>query len=86
MSWKVYILSCADNTLYTGITTNIDRRITEHNEDNRKGAKYTRARRPVKLSYQESCENRSQASTRERQIKKLSRDDKLKLASSSSTA
>ena len=83
MSWIVYILRCADNTLYTGITTDADRRISEHNKDNKKGARYTRARRPVVLAYQEQCDNRSQASLREHQIKKLARKEKLKLISDS---
>ena len=78
MSWKVYILHCADNTLYTGITTDIERRIKEHNNGN-KGARYTRTRRPVKLAYQESCISRSEASSREHSIKKLKRTEKLKL-------
>ena len=50
MKWFVYILKCSDNTLYTGITTDIERRIKEHNSSN-KGAKYTKTRRPVKLFY-----------------------------------
>ena len=83
MSWIVYILRCADNTLYTGITTDADRRISEHNKDNKKGARSTRARRPVMLAYQEQCDNRSQASLREHQIKKLARKEKLKLISDS---
>jgi len=78
--WWVYIVECVDNSLYTGITTNIDRRIKEHNTSN-KGAKYTRSRRPVSLIYKESCENRSIASKREYEIKKLKRADKLLLAS-----
>jgi len=77
--WWVYIVECVDNSLYTGITTNIDRRIKEHNTSN-KGAKYTRSRRPVSLVYKESCENRSIASKREYEIKKLKRADKLLLA------
>ena len=77
--WWVYIVECVDNSLYTGITTNIDRRIKEHNTSN-KGAKYTRSRRPVSLIYKESCENRSIASKREYEIKKLKRADKLLLA------
>jgi len=79
MTWKVYILQCADDTLYTGITTDIERRLEEHNSDNKKGARYTRVRRPVNLVYQEDCDNRALASTREYQLKKLSRAKKLKL-------
>ena len=78
MSWKVYILHGADNTLYTGITTDILRRVEEHN-NSPKGAKYTRTRRPVELAYQEDCDSRSHASQREYCIKRLSRTAKLKL-------
>ena len=76
--WHIYILQCADDTLYTGITTDLIRRIDEHNHS-AKGAKYTRARRPVVLVYSESCESRSSASSRELELKKLSRKQKLKL-------
>lgn len=79
MSWSVYILRCADDSLYTGITIDVERRLNEHNTDNLKGARYTRARRPVKLIYQENCQDRSDASQREYQIKKLSRQQKLAL-------
>jgi len=78
MSWKVYILHCADNTLYTGITTDINRRVQEHNSGV-KGARYTRARRPVTLAYQESCASRADASRREYSIKQLHRTEKLEL-------
>lgn len=78
MNWKVYILNCADNTLYTGITTDIERRINEHNRSN-KGARYTRARRPVTLAYLEPCDSRSNASRREYDIKKLNRTEKIQL-------
>ncbi|NRH21451.1 GIY-YIG nuclease family protein [Candidatus Gracilibacteria bacterium] len=71
----LYILRCADTTLYTGITTDLDRRITEHNESE-KGAKYTRIRRPVEIIYSESFENRSEASRREYEIKKMTKKDK----------
>lgn len=81
MSWKVYMLQCADHTLYTGITTDIKRRLEEHNNDNKKGARYTRVRRPVFLVYQEDCTNRSHASSREYHLKKLPRTEKLKLVS-----
>ncbi|NVK37740.1 MAG: GIY-YIG nuclease family protein [Gammaproteobacteria bacterium] len=79
MSWFVYILRCADNSLYTGITTDIHRRLEEHNHCDKKGAKYTRARRPVVLTYQESLDNRSLACKREAAIKKMSRQQKLTL-------
>lgn len=77
--WCVYILRCADGSLYTGITTDTARRVIEHNQNDRLGAKYTRARRPVNLVYQASCDNRSDACKREAGIKKLSRQAKLKL-------
>jgi len=81
LSYCVYILECADDTLYTGITTDITRRIHEHN-NTPAGAKYTKSRRPVKLLYQESCADRSSASKREIQIKKMTRKSKLELVSS----
>jgi len=81
MNWKVYILQCADNTLYTGITTDILRRVDEHN-NSAKGARYTRARRPVELLYQEACESRAKASQREHQIKQLTRKQKINLIQS----
>lgn len=77
--WTVYILRCSDDSLYTGITRDIDRRIDEHNNDNRLAAAYTRARRPVKLVYQESFPDRSTASKREAVIKKMSRIEKRNL-------
>lgn len=74
----VYIVKCSDNTLYTGIAKDLDKRIAEHNTSN-KGAKYTKARRPVELVYYEEQENRSSASKREYAIKKLSKDQKKRL-------
>ena len=68
----LYILQCSDQTFYTGITTNLDRRIKEHNSL-KLGAKYTKIRRPVKLVYSKEFENRSLASIEEARIKKLSR-------------
>lgn len=78
MSYFVYVLECSDGSLYTGITKNITKRIEEHNTSD-KGAKYTKARRPVKLLYEESSLDRSSASKREYEIKKLSRSKKLQL-------
>jgi putative endonuclease len=75
----VYIVKCSDNTLYTWITTNIDRRIKEHNWKLSGWAKYTKNRQPVKLLYYEKYKNRSDASKREYEIKKLKREKKLKL-------
>jgi len=78
MSYFVYILECCDGTLYTGITKDVDKRLKEHNNSD-KGAKYTKARRPVKLLYEEPSLNRSTASKREYAIKKLTRVKKLQL-------
>ena len=78
MNYYVYILQCNDDTLYTGITTDIKRRLEEHNSSS-KGAKYTKIRRPVSLVYEESCSDRSSASKREYFIKQLSRKEKLDL-------
>ncbi len=78
-SWFVYVLRCADNSLYTGVTVDIDRRVIEHNSQNGKGAKYTRNRQPVELVYHERCEDRSAAGKREWAIKKLTRAKKLVL-------
>ena len=77
MTWVCYLLQCADNTLYCGITNNLDKRLAAHNAG--EGAKYTRGRAPLQLVYQERCENKSAALKRERQIKKMPRSDKLKL-------
>ena len=78
----VYMLKCSDDTFYTGIATQLERRVEEHNSSD-KGAKYTRARRPVVLVYSEVHPDRSSASKREYEIKKkMSRAEKLKLAAS----
>lgn len=79
MSWTVYILRCSDDSLYTGITTQVARRLKEHNSDDKKGARYTRARRPVTVVYREHCDDRAAASRREFELKKLPRTQKLKL-------
>ena len=79
--WFVYILQCSDKTLYTGVTTDIERRVAEHNTGN-KGAKYTAARRPVKLVYSEQLDSRASAQQREHQIKSLSRQQKQQLIDS----
>jgi putative endonuclease len=78
-TWTVYILRCADDTLYTGVTTDLERRLQEHNAGGRLGAHYTRARRPVVVVHQETASNRSGACKREAAIKKLTRDAKLAL-------
>lgn len=77
--WYVYMVRCADTSLYTGITTNIARRIDEHNHSRRSSSAYTRARRPVQLVYQEASQTRSDASKREYQIKRLSKKEKEEL-------
>lgn len=84
MKWFVYILRCADDTLYTGITTDLERRLHEHNHEPL-GARYTRARRPLTLAYSEEAEDRSTASKREYAIKKLSRQQKEQLIGLSAT-
>jgi len=76
--WQVYILECADKTLYTGITVDLARRLQEHNTS-KLGAKYTKSRRPVKIVYSKKFRNRSVASIAESKIKKLSRAEKIKL-------
>ena len=77
--YKVYILKCSDNTLYTWITTDLKKRLKQHNWEILWWAKYTRARQPVELLYSEDSENRSEASKREYQIKKMKREEKMKL-------
>lgn len=77
MDWVCYLLRCADDTLYCGITNDLDKRLAAHNAGT--AAKYTRTRHPVKLVYTEQCPDRSTASKREMAIKKLPRAEKLKL-------
>ena len=79
MNWTVYILRCADGTLYTGITNDLERRLAEH--ESGQGAKYTKGRGPLKLMYQEICQGRGLASKREMEIKSLDRKAKLLLVS-----
>lgn len=76
--WAVYLCRCADDSLYTGVTTDIARRMHEHNHSTR-GARYTRVRRPVQLVYVEVVADRSAAQRREYQIRTLSRKAKLRL-------
>lgn len=76
--YHLYILKCSDQTLYTGITTDLKRRVIEHNSS-KLGAKYTSARRPVRLVYSKKFKNRSLASKEEARIKKLKREKKLEL-------
>lgn len=75
--WYVYMLRCADGSLYTGVATDLERRLLEHNSG--KGAKYTRGRAPVSLVYQERCADRRRATQREHRIKRMSRVEKLDL-------
>jgi putative endonuclease len=84
MNWVCYLLECADGTLYCGITNDLDGRIAAHNAG--EGAKYTRGRVPVKLVYVESCADRSAALRREREVKELSRAEKLALCKEASAA
>jgi putative endonuclease len=82
MSYFVYILKCADNTLYTGYTNDIEKREDQHNgigdtsSAKKLGAKYTRGRRPVKLIYSESFDSRSKAMQREYSIKQMNKKEK----------
>ncbi len=78
MTWFVYMVLCADGTYYTGVTTDLARRLAEHNEG-RKGAKYTKARRPVTLVYHERVTDRSAAQGREYALRQLSRKEKQSL-------
>lgn len=73
-----YIVECADGTLYTGWTTNVQKRVKAHNEE-KSGAKYTKAKRPVKLVYYEGYETKKEAMRREYAIKQLTRKQKLEL-------
>lgn len=73
-TWKLYILRCADNTLYTGITTDVEKRFKAHSSG--KGAKYTRGRGPLELVYREACGDHSAALKRELEIKALTREEK----------
>ena len=76
--WYLYILRCGDGTLYTGITTDVEKRLQAHRAG--KGAKYTRGRAPLELVYRETCGTHGEALKREQKVKKLSRTDKLRLA------
>jgi len=76
--WFVYVLRCSDQSLYTGITTDLERRLKEHNSSHL-GAKYTKTRRPVQLVWFETVESRSSASQKEYRIKKLSKQKKEEL-------
>lgn len=77
-TWHVYMVICSDQTIYTGIAKDLQKRLSEHN-NGASGAKYTRSRRPVKIVYQEKQPSRSTATKRELQLKKMSRTQKLQL-------
>ena len=79
MNWVVYMLECADKSLYTGITTNLERRLAEHAAG--RGAKYTRGRGPFRLVYSETCAGRAEATRRETAIKLLDKAKKRLLFS-----
>jgi len=81
MNWFCYLLRCADDTLYCGITNDLEKRLAAHNAGT--ASKYTRTRVPVELVFAESCADRSAASKREMEIKNLKRTEKLALIQSS---
>lgn len=81
-AWFVYILRCADGTLYTGITTDPERRLAEHNAGT--GARYTAPRRPVEMVHVEDADDRAAAARREHAIKQLTRAEKLTLVDGAS--
>ncbi len=82
MCWFVYMVRCSDHSLYTGIAKDVTRRVNEHNNSNKLGAKYTKARRPVELVYQKNAESRSDASKKEHKLRKLTKSEKEKLIKS----
>ena len=79
--WWVYVLECADGTLYTGVARDLERRLAQHNGERQGGPRYTRGRRPVRLLWSDVAADRSAAQVREAAIKKLSRAGKLRLVS-----
>jgi len=83
--WHVYMLRCADGTLYTGVARDLDRRLLQHNGERAGGPKYTRGRRPVQLVWSEPAPDRSSAQQREAAIKQLKRQDKLQLTFGNNT-
>jgi len=83
MEWFLYVLKCDDGTLYTGVTTNIQRRLKEHNTSSR-GAKYTKTRRPVEVVYWTCFRDRSSAQKAEYKFKQLTREQKKKVISEAS--
>ena len=77
--WQVYLLQCADSSLYAGVTTDLARRLQQHNGQLAGGARYTKARRPAVLVWSEACDSRSDAQQREYALRRLSRAQKLAL-------
>ena len=77
--WQVYLLQCADSSFYAGVTTDLARRIQQHNGQLAGGARYTRARRPVALVWFKACDSRSDAQQKEQALRRLSRQQKLAL-------
>lgn len=84
LNWRCYILECADGTLYTGITNDLDKRLAAHNDGT--ASKYTRSRLPVQVIFFEAHPDRASASRRETAIKRLPRAAKLRLVASSPTS
>ena len=80
LQWVVYILKCADNSLYTGITNDLARRVEEHEQGI--GAKYTKGRGPFQIAYTENCQDRAQASKREYALKRMTRAEKISIIQS----
>jgi putative endonuclease len=83
-NWNVYIVRCADGTLYTGVAIDVTARLAQHNGARANGARYTRARRPVKLVYREHAANRAAACRREYRIKRMTRREKLAMIAAAS--
>ena len=77
--WQVYLLQCADQSLYAGVTRDLARRLQQHNGKLAGGARYTQARRPVALVWSDACDSRSEAQQREYALRRLSREQKLAL-------
>ena len=78
-AWWVYLLQCADHSLYAGVTKDLARRLQQHNGQLAGGARYTKTRRPVALVWSEACDSRSDAQQREFALRRLSREQKLAL-------
>jgi putative endonuclease len=83
VDWAVYMVRCADGSLYTGISLEVSRRVEEHNASDELGSRYTRTRRPVSLVYREAAASRAAAARREREIKRLTRQKKEALVAQS---